>query len=103
MYASTTALVKRAKAVDQNYTNGRMIFKGIEKGDTRLELVLHEWIEEVAYGLASLIHVFNLPAVIIGGGVLERNKIVDVLEHLDHDMIISRFVYEYTVSCFCTI
>src|SRR5690625_75325 len=91
MYASTTAFVKRAKAVDQNYTNGRMIFKGIEKGDTRLELVLHEWIEEVAYGLASLIHVFNPPAVIIGGGVMERNKLVDLVGHKVHELIMPSF------------
>src|SRR5690625_5517759 len=84
MYASTTALVNRAKAVDPAYTNGRIIFKGIEKGDIRLEHILLEWIEEVAYGLVSLIHVFNPPAVIIVGGVMGGNKLVYLLVEVVH-------------------
>jgi len=91
MYASTTALVNRAKTVDPAYTNGRIIFKGIEKGDIRLEHILHEWIEEVAYGLVSLIHVFNPPAVIIGGGVMERNKLVHLVEQKVHELIMESF------------
>lgn len=79
-YASTTALVQMAKQVDPNCTNGKMLFDRIKQGHGQLEQVLHAWVDEVAYGLTSIIHIFNPSAVIVGGGVMEQDDLVRLVE-----------------------
>lgn len=78
-YASTTALVKKAKEINKDYFNGRIIFDKIKNGDERIESLLNDWVSEVALGLTTLIHIFNPPAIIIGGGVMEQEKLVDMV------------------------
>lgn len=79
VYGSTTALVKEAMEIHHTYINGRQIFKGLEAGDARMEEVLQAWASEVAYGLVTLIHIFNPPAIIIGGGVMEQDQLVSLV------------------------
>ncbi|MEK3889763.1 ROK family protein [Bacillus sp. FSL K6-3431] len=79
VYASTTALVKKALELNETYSNGRKIFASLEKGDANLEAVLDDWVREVALGLASLVHIFNPEAIIVGGGVMEQEKLVGLV------------------------
>ena len=81
MYGSTTALVKKAKDIDKKYMNGRIIFEGLEQGDIHLEKVLNDWILDVAYGLVSLIQLSNPPVIIIGGGVMEQDRLVALVSN----------------------
>ncbi|WP_370588318.1 ROK family protein [Viridibacillus arvi] len=78
-YASTTALIKRAKEIHPDFKNGRVIFDRLSQGNKPLAMVLHDWIEEVALGLSSLIHIFNPPAIIIGGGVMDQENLVKMI------------------------
>ncbi len=91
MYGSTTALVKKALELDNKYVNGRKIFEGLEQGDVKLEQVLHDWVLEVAYGLVSLTHIFNPPAIIIGGGVMEQERLVSLVSTKVKELIVSSF------------
>lgn len=91
MYGSTTALVKKAVELDSKYVNGRKIFEGLEQGDTELEQVLTDWVLEVAYGLVSLTHIFNPPAIIIGGGVMEQEKLISMVTSKVKELIIGSF------------
>ncbi|MFJ7936093.1 ROK family protein [Sporosarcina sp. NPDC096371] len=91
MYGSTTALVRKALELDSKYDNGRKIFEGLDQGDTRLEKVLNDWVLEVAYGLVSLVHIFNPPAIIIGGGVMEQQKLVASVAAKVQELTISSF------------
>jgi glucokinase len=78
-YASTTALVKSALKIDQHCQNGREIFKRVQQGDHRFDRLIQGWITEIALGLASLIHIFNPPAIIIGGGIMEQEDLVKMV------------------------
>ncbi|MNJ54500.1 Beta-glucoside kinase [compost metagenome] len=79
-YASTTALVQMAEGVDPDCKNGKILFEKIKQGNKRLEQVLHAWVDEVAFGLTSIIHIFNPSAVIVGGGVMEQDDLVRFVE-----------------------
>ncbi|WP_449537910.1 ROK family protein [Ferdinandcohnia sp. Marseille-Q9671] len=72
-YGSTTALIREAKKVNPDCTNGRKLFEMIQDGDERLSEVFDTWTNEVALGIASLIHIFNPPCVILGGGIMEQD------------------------------
>ncbi|MMZ59852.1 Beta-glucoside kinase [compost metagenome] len=90
-FASTTALVKMARQVDPDCTNGRDLFEKIQQGNLALERVLHAWVDEVAAGLASVIHIFNPSAIIIGGGVMEQDRLVQLVEARTQEWIMSSF------------
>ena len=69
-WASATALVERGRAVDAGLDSGRAIFARLEEPEVRA--VVYAWLDEVAAGLCSLIHTYNVPCVVLGGGVMEQ-------------------------------
>ena len=79
-YASVTALVKRVRDYDSSLTNGRAIFRDLERSGVRE--IVDEWIREIVYGLTSLIHVLNPSCVILGGGFMEQEYVLEKLREL---------------------
>ena len=69
-YGSVTALVNKAKELDPFLSDGRKIFEHIEVYKVRK--IVEEWCHEVAIGLSSLIHIFNPPCIILGGGIMQQ-------------------------------
>ena len=58
-YAATTALVRGAQRMGLDAPDGRTIFEAAAAGDARTQAVLNHWINEIAQGLAGLVHIFN--------------------------------------------
>ncbi len=90
-YSSTTALVRMAKQYDESLVNGRLIFKAFHLGDKKVINIVDGWIDEIAIGICSLIHVFNPSAVILGGGILEQSYILDRLNNIVYENIMESF------------
>lgn len=90
-YASTTALVRMARHVDPECVDGKVFFGKIRLGNEPLQQVLHAWVAEVAIGLASIIHIFNPSAIIVGGGVMEQDDLVRAVEAQTQDLIMESF------------
>jgi predicted NBD/HSP70 family sugar kinase len=42
--------------------------------------VIDKWIDEVVIGLITLVHIFNPSDVILGGGVMSQEGLVDEVE-----------------------
>lgn len=57
----------------------------------KLEEVLNDWVLEVAYGLVSLTHIFNPPAIIIGGGVMEQERLVAMVTNKAKELMLKSF------------
>lgn len=75
-YASTTALVRAAKAQNPAWDSGRAIFAAAEAGDREVLTLLDAWIEEIAQGLAGLVHIFNPQRILVGGGVSAQTDLL---------------------------
>lgn len=90
-YASTTALVQMAKQVDPECINGKVLFEKMNAGNVELERVVHTWVDEVVSGLISLIHIFNPSAIIVGGGVMEQEHVVQLVEARTKAFIMDSF------------
>jgi glucokinase-like ROK family protein len=90
-YASTTALVRNAKKVDQDCIDGRIVFEKIGQGDMSLKTVLEDWVFEVSLGLISFIHIFNPPAIIVGGGIMEQESLVAMVNTKVKELIMESF------------
>lgn len=91
MYASTTALVKNAREINPKYVSGRVIFAEENHTDPELNNVIQDWIFEMALGLVSLIHIFNPPAIIIGGGVMEQDNLVEMVSKKVKELVMESF------------
>lgn len=91
MYASTTALVKKAQEISKNYSNGRIIFDKMNQGDKQIQRIIENWVLEVALGLTSLIHIFNPSNIILGGGVMEQDILIEMISDKVHHMIMESF------------
>lgn len=88
-YASTTALVKRAKGFDPSLDNGKKIFERIE--EPGVQEVIEEWAEEIAYGLVTLICIFNPSCIILGGGVMVQPYVLERVEEKVRSQIMPSF------------
>lgn len=75
-YAATTALIRHAHRKTGFLLNGQEIFERIQTGDVTLKAILDQWIEDIATGIASLIHIFNPQIVLIGGGVSTQEELL---------------------------
>ena len=74
-YASTTALVQKAMAYDRELDSGRKIFQRLS--DPRVLEILDEWVDEILMGLSTLIHIFNPAHMILGGGVMAQDYVIE--------------------------
>ena len=75
-YASTTALVREARRQDPKLTDGRVIFEAAHAGDPVVLDILNRWIDEIAQGLAGMVHIFNPQLILIGGGVSAQQELL---------------------------
>lgn len=85
-YASTTALVEKTMAINPELSNGRAIFEEINNSDIRN--IVDEWINEIVYGLVTLIHIFNPTDIILGGGILAQSYVINKIK-----MLVFKHVY----------
>lgn len=90
-YASTRALVKRVQKVCGDFLDGRQIFDKINQGDYKLHTILEDWVFEIALGLTSLTHIFNPPAIILGGGIMQQDMLVKMVSHRVKSMVMESF------------
>ena len=62
---------------DRWYT-GRNIFEDAHAGDEEALALVDRWTDEVAYGIAGLVHIFNPEVILIGGCVSAQEDLVIV-------------------------
>lgn len=69
-FASNTALMREAKQLFPDLPSGRDIFKRLDNPD--MKAIVDHWLDEVAAGACALIHAYNVPCIVLGGGVMEQ-------------------------------
>lgn len=81
-YASCTALVKNSFEVNPKWGSGRIIFKGFYSGQEKAKKVIDSWIDEIILGLVTLVHIFNPSCIVLGGGIMNEQYIIDRINEL---------------------
>lgn len=75
-YAATTALVRAAQQENSDWKDGRTIFAAAEAGNKTVLALLDRWTDEIAQGLAGMVHIFNPQLILIGGGVSAQQTLL---------------------------
>lgn len=88
--ASTRALVERVRDYNPAFENGRLIFQHLD--DPAIKEIVDDWTGEVLTGLANLIHIFNPPCVILGGGVMEQPYLLHEIRRRLPDYVMDSFL-----------
>lgn len=88
-YGSTTALVRMMQEKFPELDNGRAIFARIS--EPAIQEVVNAWVQEIVYGLTSLIHIFNPSGVVLGGGIMKQEYILDKIEKSLYNNIMPSF------------
>lgn len=76
-YASSTAFIDSCKEYDSSLTNGYLVFEAVKKGNKDVIALLNQWIDEIMYGLITLNHIFNPSHILLGGGIMEQEYIIN--------------------------
>lgn len=90
-YASTSALVSFAQQVNPNWNSGKIIYELWEQGEEEIGPIVERWTDEVASGLASLVHIFNPSLIVLGGGIMERKAIIEIIVRKTKRLVMSSF------------
>lgn len=69
-YASVNALIREAGRLEADCASGRDVFLYAGKNE-KMRQIVSAWIDEICYGLTTLVHVFQPEGVILGGGIME--------------------------------
>lgn len=77
-YASASALARLVRDETGLDLSGRQIFELLPR-DGRIQSLLSQWVQEISAGLASLIHLLNPQALILGGGVMEQDSLIELI------------------------
>lgn len=89
LYASTTALVRSMKEIDSRLDNGRKIFETIDRPEVK-QTVDH-WIDEITYGLISLIHIFDPDRIALGGGIMAQQYVYEEVQRKTIERVENNF------------
>ena len=89
-YASTTALLKSARKLIPQLENAKEIFCE-ENLTPEMNRVIRSWESEIVAGLFTLTYIFNPQALILGGGIMEQNAVIEGVRRLYYKGVIPTF------------
>ena len=69
-------LLRGAQPRNPKWKDGRAIFESAHAGDPTILALLDDWTDEIAQGLAGMVHIFNPQLILIGGGVSAQQELL---------------------------
>lgn len=75
-YASTSALLRAVNELSPTPLNSFEIFSKMNS-DEKIKSAVDSWIDEIIIGLISIIYTFNPPLIILGGGIMNEEYIIN--------------------------
>lgn len=90
-YASTVALVKAVNKSIASDLNAFQIFEKENFKRPEIRSVIDKWIDEMIIGLINIIYIFNPPLIVLGGGVMNEDYIIDLIDRKIYNMLMENF------------
>ncbi|WP_308567692.1 ROK family protein [uncultured Eubacterium sp.] len=90
-YASANALIKAVNKVSPVELNAFQIFEkeNIEKPEIRSEI--DKWIDEIITGLVNIIYIFNPSMIVLGGGIMNEDYIIELIDRKIYTRLMDNF------------
>lgn len=90
-YASANALIKAVNKISSTPLNAYEIFdkKNFEKPEIRSEI--DKWIDEIIVGLINIIYTFNPPLIVLGGGIMNEDYIIELIDRKIYNKLMDNY------------
>ena len=90
-YASAKALIEAVNNVSDTPLDAVQIFEksNFEKPEIRSEI--DKWVDEIIIGLMNVIYTFNPPLIVIGGGIMNEDYIIDLIDRKIYNRLMDNF------------
>jgi glucokinase-like ROK family protein len=90
-YASANALINSVNKVVKEPLDAYEIFskESFEKPEIRSEI--DKWIDEIIIGLINIIYTFNPPLIVLGGGIMNEDYIIDLIDRKIYNRLMENY------------
>ncbi len=90
-YASARVLVENVNKVSKEPLDGVKIFKVENFKNPEIRNTVDSWIDEIVTGLINIVYVFNPSLIVLGGGIMNEDYIVDSINEKIHNRLMLSF------------
>ncbi|MBQ7957262.1 MAG: ROK family protein [Clostridia bacterium] len=90
-YASARALVESVNENSDEILDGVKIFEEKNFNNPVIRTKVDEWIDEIVTGLMSIVYTFNPSLIVLGGGIMNENYIVDSINERINKKLMQSF------------
>lgn len=88
-FAAASSLVAMVRQRRPELTDGRAVCRHLD--DPEVSALVDQWVRRVAYGLSTLIHIFNPPLMVLGGGILQNEELFRRIDRCTRSQIMPGF------------
>lgn len=90
-YASARALISSVNRVVKEPLDAFQIFdkENFEKPEIRSEI--DKWVDEIIVGLINIIYTFNPPLIVLGGGIMNEDYIIDLIDRKIYNRLMDNY------------
>ena len=97
--ASTSSLIRSAQAIGYDVASGTDVFELYDAKNKDIEIVVKNFYDYLAIGVANIVYAFNPQSVIIGGGITNRNEFIDELKAEVKKILHESFYSTVKIEC----
>ena len=90
-YASASALVRKVSAITGEELDGVKIFAPENFSKPEIREAVDGWIDEIISGLISITYTFNPSLIVLGGGIMNEDYIVNSITAKMQEMLMQSF------------
>lgn len=90
-YASTKALLESVNKRNSTNLNAFEIFEKENFTKPEIRSVIDQWIDEMIIGLINIIYIFNPPLIILGGGIMNEDYVIDLIDRKIYNLLMENF------------
>ncbi|MCM1114373.1 MAG: ROK family protein [Clostridium sp.] len=90
-YASTKALLEAVNNRNKTHLNAFEIFEKDNFEKPEIRSVIDKWIDELIVGLINIIYIFNPPLIILGGGIMNEDYIIELIDRKIYNLLMDNF------------
>lgn len=90
-YASTKALLESVNKRNSTSLNAFEIFDKENFQKPEIRSVIDQWIDEMIIGLINIIYIFNPPLIVLGGGIMNEDYVIDLIDRKIYNLLMENF------------
>ena len=90
-YASANALINAVNKISDEALDAFQIFEKENMSKPEIRSEIDKWIDEIILGLMNIIYIFNPPLIVIGGGIMNEDYIIELIDRKIYNKLMENF------------